>query len=49
MTQPLRINEQLFLNDNIFVKGLMTKVTMFEPDTDPTDGTDRRRRSAGRR
>ena len=38
--QPLRINEQLFLNDNIFVKGLMTTVTMLEVDTDPSDGTD---------
>ncbi|HEX4980549.1 MAG TPA: RHS repeat domain-containing protein, partial [Ilumatobacteraceae bacterium] len=31
---------QLFLNDNIFVKGLMTTVTMLEVDTDPSDGTD---------
>ena len=38
--QPLRINEQLFLNDNVFVKGLMTKATMLEVDTDPSDGTD---------
>jgi RHS repeat-associated protein len=37
---PLRIHEQLFLNDNIFVKGLMTQVTMLEVDTDPSDGTD---------
>jgi YD repeat-containing protein len=37
---PLRIHEQLFLNDNIFVKGLMTKVTMLEVDIDPSDGTD---------
>ena len=37
---PLRINEQLYLNDSVFVKGLMTKATMLEPDVDPTDGTD---------
>jgi RHS repeat-associated protein len=29
---PVRINEQLFLNDNIFVKGLLTEATMYEPD-----------------
>ena len=28
----MRINEQVFLNDNIFVKGLLTEATMYEPD-----------------
>ena len=37
---PLRINEQLYLNDSVFVKGLMTKATMLEVDVDPSDGTD---------
>jgi hypothetical protein len=36
---PLRINEQTYLNDSVFVKGLMTSATMFEPDgTDAVDG-----------
>jgi YD repeat-containing protein len=29
---PMRINEQKFLNDNVFVRGLMFAATMYEPD-----------------
>ncbi len=29
---PMRINEQQFLNDNVFVRGLMFAAAMYEPD-----------------